>query len=111
MRENLKTQDSTYIGTICSLFRFYSEVNVKYMLTRTEINMIVERFADITGQQNDVVMNTKQCAKCLGISPGALRKRVYDGTLPYSKKGRLLYFSRLEINQYLLGGQTTNIAL
>lgn len=93
------------------MFRFYSEVNVKYMLTRTEINMIVERFADITGQQNDVVMNTKQCAKYLGISPGALRKRVYDGTLPYSKKGRLLYFSRLEINQYLLGGQTTNIAL
>ncbi len=75
------------------------------MLTRTEINMIVERFADITGQQNDVVMNTKQCAKYLGISPGALRKRVYDGTLPYSKKGRLLYFSRLEINQYLLGGK------
>lgn len=105
MRENLKTQDSTYIGTICSLFRFYSEVNVKYMLTRTEINMIVERFADITGQQNDVVMNTKQCAKYLGISPGALRKRVYDGTLPAFKKGRLLYFSRLEINQYLLGGK------
>ena len=79
---------------------FYGEVNVKYMLTRTEINMIVERFADITGQQNDVVMNIKQCAKYLGISPDALRKRVYDGTLPYSKKGRLLYFSRLEINQY-----------
>lgn len=105
MRENLKTQDSTYIGTICSLFRFYGEVNVKYMLTRTEINMIVERFADITGQQNDVVMNIKQCAKYLGISPGALRKRVYDGTLPYSKKREASIFFPVGNKSILLGGK------
>ena len=81
------------------------------MLTRTEINMIVERFADITGQQNDVVMNTKQCAKYLGISPGALRKRVYDGTLPYSKKREASIFFPVGNKSIFIRGQTTNIAL
>lgn len=32
----------------------------------------------------------------------ALRKRVHDGTIPYTKKGKLLYFSKQDVNKYLL---------
>lgn len=35
-----------------------------------------------------------RCAEYPGISQGALRKRVHDGTIPYTKKGKLLYFSK-----------------
>ena len=41
-------------------------------------------------------------AEYLGISQGALRKRVHDGTIPYTKKGKLLYFSKQDVNKYLL---------
>lgn len=75
----------------------------KVMMTRTEMNILTERFAEATGRQNDSVMSSKQCAEYLGISQGALRKRVHDGTIPYNKKGRLLYFSKIEVNNYLLG--------
>lgn len=43
-----------------------------------------------------------RCAEYLGISQGALRKRVHDGTVPYTKKGKLLYFSKQDVNKYLL---------
>lgn len=45
-------------------------------MTRTEMNMLTERFAEVTGKQNDSVMNSARCAEYLGISQGALRKRV-----------------------------------
>lgn len=61
-------------------------------MTRTEMNMLTERFAEVTGKQNDSVMNPARCAECLGISQGALRKRVHDGTIPYTKKGKPLIF-------------------
>lgn len=61
------------------------------MMARTEMNMLTERFAEVTGKQNDPVMNSARCAEYLGISQGALRKRVHDGTIPYTKKGKLLY--------------------
>lgn len=72
------------------------------MMTRTEMNMLTERFAEVTGKQNDSVMNSARCAEYLGISQGALRKCVHDGTIPYTKKGKLLYFSKQDINKYLL---------
>ncbi len=56
-------------------------------MARTEMNMLTERFAEVTGKQNDSVMNSARCAEYLGISQGALRKRVHDGTIPYTKKG------------------------
>ena len=68
------------------------------------MNMLTERFADVMGRQNDEVMNSARCAEYLGISQGALRKRVHDGTIPYRKKGKLLYFSRIEVNKYLMEG-------
>ena len=72
------------------------------MMTRTEMNMLTERFAEVTGKQNDSVMNSVRCAEYLGISQGALRKRVQDGTILYTKKGKLLYFSKRDVNKYLL---------
>ena len=72
------------------------------MMTRTEMNMLTERFAEVTGKQNDAVMNSARCAEYLGISQGALRKRVHDGIIPYTKKGKLLYFSKQDVNKYLL---------
>lgn len=55
------------------------------MMTRTEMNMLTERFAEVTGKQNDSVMNSARCAEYLGISQGALRKRVHDGDLISTK--------------------------
>ncbi len=40
-------------------------------MTRTEMNMLTERFAEVTGKQNDSVMNSARCAEYLGISQGA----------------------------------------
>lgn len=54
-------------------------------MTRTEMNMLTERFAEVTGKQNDSVMNSARCAEYLGISQGALRKRVHDGDLISTK--------------------------
>lgn len=44
------------------------------MMTRTEMNMLTERFAEVTGKQNDSVMNSARCAEYLGISQGAFKK-------------------------------------
>lgn len=35
-------------------------------MTRTEMNMLTERFAEVTGKQNDSVMNSARCAEYLG---------------------------------------------
>nr|DAJ47715.1 MAG TPA: helix-turn-helix domain protein [Caudoviricetes sp.] len=71
------------------------------MLTRTEINMIAEKTAELISNRIDTVMDSKQCADYLGITVNALRKRCNDGKLPFHKRHGSLYFSRNEINDYL----------
>lgn len=71
------------------------------MMTRTEMNMLTERFAEVTGEQNDSVMNSARCAEYLGISQGALRKRVHDGTIPYTKRVNCcISLNKMQINTY-----------
>lgn len=72
------------------------------MLTRTEINMIAERTAEIVLSKSDELLTAKQCAERLGIKIEALYARVKRQQIPYHKKHDTLFFSKNEVTAYYL---------
>lgn len=62
------------------------------------VNDVVQRIE----KHADIVMNVKQVAQYLGISPCAVRKRCQRNQLPYHVNGRYLYFSKMEVDAALL---------
>lgn len=72
------------------------------MLSRTEINLIAERTAELILAKTDELLSAKQCAQKLGISIDALYARVYRKQIPYKKKHDTLYFSWNEVKEYYL---------
>jgi hypothetical protein len=70
------------------------------MLTPQELRQIEAIINKAFEVGKDELMNTKQCAKWLGISEKALRKRCDNGTIPHHKKHGFLYFRRNEIAEY-----------
>lgn len=51
----------------------------------------------------DKVMDVKQVAAYLGLSEGAVRKRCQRKQLPYHRNASRLYFSRMEVDDAILG--------
>lgn len=62
------------------------------------VNDVVRRIE----KHADVVMNVKQVAAYLRISPDAVRKRCQRKQLPYHINSKHLYFSKLEVDATLL---------
>lgn len=72
------------------------------MISRTELERLATRVAELISPQLDEVMNVAQMAALLGTTVEAVRCRCKRGRLPFYKCGRLLYFSRKEVTRYLL---------
>ena len=71
------------------------------MLTLTEIDMIAERVVHMM-KPADEIMNIERAAEYLGTTTDALSKRVERRQVPFHKQGKLLYFSRNELNEHYL---------
>jgi len=54
-----------------------------------------------TGGMAMMVLGTKEVARMLGITPGAVRMMVYRGRLPARKLGRRIIFLKEELEEYL----------
>ena len=72
------------------------------MLSRTEINLIAKRVAELIHLKSDELLTAKQCAEWLGISMKALYARVCRGQIPYHKRHDVLHFSKIEVTAYYL---------
>lgn len=72
------------------------------MLSRTEINLIAEKVAELIHLKCDELMSAKQCAAWLGISVNTLHSKCSRGHIPYHKKHKTLYFSKNEVTTYYL---------
>ena len=72
------------------------------MLTLTEIDMIAERVVRMM-KPADEIMNIERAAEYLGTTTDALSKRVERRQVPFHKQGKLLYFSRNELNGHGCG--------
>lgn len=70
-------------------------------LSETDVERIARRVAELLRGEPEL-MNSRQCAAWLGITPSALRTRVSEGGLPHHKRGGRLYFDRKELTRYLL---------
>ncbi len=68
-----------------------------------DFSRIVDDAAIILQRKADYVMNIKQVANYLGISEDAIRKRCQRGQLPFHRKSSRLYFSRMEVDDAILG--------
>ncbi len=64
------------------------------MLSRTEINLIAKRVAELIHLKSDELLTAKQCAEWLRISMKALYARVCRGQIPYHKRHDVLHFSK-----------------
>ena len=71
------------------------------MLTLTEIDMIAERVVRMM-KPADEIMNIERAAEYLGTTTDALSKRVERRQVPFHKQGKLVYFSRNELNEHYL---------
>lgn len=71
-------------------------------LNRHDIAAIANEVARQLSIRMDIVMSVDQCAEYLGISRQAVVMRARRGQLPYHRKGDKMYFSRYEVNNYLL---------
>lgn len=76
-------------------------------LNRHDITAIATEVARQLSVRMDVVMSIDQCAEYLGITRQAVVMRVRRGQLPYHRRGDKMYFSRYEVNSYLLPDNTT----
>ena len=74
--------------------------------TRNDIKAIAHEVARLLSTRMDVVMNATQCAEYLGTTRQAVVMRARRGQLPYHRRGDKMYFSRYEINNYLLPEDT-----
>lgn len=70
------------------------------MITRTEIDLIATRTAELIIEQTDEMMTAKACAAWLDITTDALYKRCETGRIPYHKKHGTVYFYKNEIQKY-----------
>lgn len=80
------------------------------MLTPKDIRLLAEAAAkEVINRMTppDTILTTEKTAEYLGTTPGAIVKRVERGQLPYHKRHGLLYFSKNEIDAYLLGDDRT----
>ena len=71
-------------------------------LDRHDITAIAQEVARQLSVRMDIVMNADQCAEYLGTTRQAVIMRARRGQLPFHCRGDKLYFSRFEINNYLL---------
>lgn len=71
-------------------------------LSRYDIQAIACEVARQLSVRMDTVMSVEQCAEYLGITRQAVVMRARRGQLPYHRRGDKLYFSRYEVNNYLL---------
>lgn len=65
-------------------------------------NVVIEEIIKELAGHSDTVMNVKQVAEYLGLSPAAVRKRCLRNQLPCHYSARRLYFSRKEVDDTLL---------
>ena len=71
-------------------------------LNRHDITAIAQEVARQLSVRMDIVMNADQCAEYLGTTRQAVIMRARRGQLPFHRRGDKMYFSRYEINNYLL---------
>ncbi len=76
-------------------------------LNRHDIQAIAHEVARLLSTRMDVVMNATQCAEYLGTTRQAVVMRARRGQLPYHRRGDKMYFSRYEVNNYLLPEEDT----
>ena len=71
-------------------------------LNRHDITAIAQEVARQLSVRMDIVMNADQCAEYLGTTRQAVIMRARRGQLPFHRRGDKMYFSRYEVNNYLL---------
>jgi len=87
-------------------------------LDSTELNKVIERGVRnvlkelplTTNQQptqeTDQLLTVKETAKFLKLSVPTIYSKVSKGELPFMKRSKRLYFSKMELLEYLRGGKT-----
>ncbi len=71
-------------------------------ITTKEIERIAEAVTRNLRSDTDQLMNVQQAAAYLGCSASALRKRCSCTSIPRHKRDGILYFSKIELNNYYL---------
>lgn len=92
------------------------------MMTSVNLNSFIERVANRTVQlllqkheqqpiQNqDEFLNIQQASKLLDLSVPTLYSKVSKNELPFMKRGNRLYFSKIELIDYLKAGKRKSSA-
>lgn len=72
-------------------------------------NLLIEGRDQTPINQPDQLLTVQQTAEFLNLAVPTIYGKVSKGEIPYMKKGKRLYFSRIELMDYIKGGrQKTN---
>jgi excisionase family DNA binding protein len=84
---------------------------IEERLSRIEILLINIKFqAGDTGTQSDELLTIGQAAELLSITTPTVYGLVHKHAIPYSKKGKRLYFSKSELLDWIKSGRRKTIA-
>jgi len=67
--------------------------------------LLMERQAEPSTKSNDNPLSIREAAEFLNLSVPTLYSKVSRGELPVMKRGKRLYFSKLELMDYLKAGR------
>ncbi|MBP8944976.1 MAG: helix-turn-helix domain-containing protein [Paludibacteraceae bacterium] len=72
-----------------------------------KVSKIEELVAEKSTQteQTERFLTVEEAAKLLNITKQTIYEKVSRGELPYMKRGKRLYFSNIELYEYLKGGR------
>ena len=63
------------------------------------------RTKDVIINNDDKVLSVMEVSKLLGLAKATIYSKVSRRELPHMKRGKILYFSEKEINEYIKGGK------
>lgn len=75
-----------------------------------EIETLLEHSPYYTEPAKDELLNIKQAAALLGLSVPTLYSKVSKGEMPVCKQGNRLYFSQLELTEWIKSGKKKTLA-
>lgn len=78
-------------------------------LIANEVKKHLPTLTTTEAEPKEKLLSVKETAEFLGLSPATIYSNVSRGTLPHMKRGNRLYFSSLELMEYIKDGrQKTN---
>jgi excisionase family DNA binding protein len=99
----METQTLTFDQLPQAVHRFGLQLEE---LKRLVLNMSGQQ---VQQEQQDIIMDVQDAAKFLKLSVPTIYSKTSRGELPAMKRGKRLYFSRLDLMAYLKEGRSSTI--